>query len=111
VHIHSSIETVDPTAKTISYVQDGTSKTLQWDKLVLACGAEPIEPRIDRIGLANIFTVKFIEDGVRIREAVTRARSVVIMGGGYIGVEMAEAYVQRGKKVTIVEMLPHIPAN
>ena len=111
VHIHSNIENVDPTSKTIAYVQDATSKSLQWDKLVIACGAEPIKPRIDGIGLANIFTVKFIEDGIRIRDAATRTRNIVIVGGGYIGVEMAEAFAQTGKKVTIVEMLPHVLSN
>jgi NADPH-dependent 2,4-dienoyl-CoA reductase/sulfur reductase-like enzyme len=111
VHIHSNIENVDPASKTIAYVQDGTSKSLQWDKLVIACGAEPIKPRIDGIWLANIFTVKFIEDGIRIRDAATRTRNIVIVGGGYIGVEMAEAFVQTGKKVTIVEMLPHVLSN
>lgn len=111
VHIHSNIENVDPASKTIAYVQDGTSKSLQWDKLVIACGAEPIKPRIDGIGLANIFTVKFIEDGIRIRDAATRTRNIVIVGGGYIGVEMAEAFAQTGKKVTIVEMFPHVLSN
>jgi CoA-dependent NAD(P)H sulfur oxidoreductase len=82
VHIHSNIENVDSTSRTITYVQGITSKTQQWDKLVFACGAEPIKPRIDGIGMANIFTVKFIEDGVRIREAATKARNVVIVGGG-----------------------------
>jgi NADPH-dependent 2,4-dienoyl-CoA reductase/sulfur reductase-like enzyme len=111
VHIHSNIENVDPSSKTIEYVQNGTSNSLPWDKLVIASGAEPIKPRIDGIELANIFTVKFIEDGIRIRNAAANARSVVIVGGGYIGVEMAEAFAQIGKKVTIVEMLPHVLSN
>jgi NADPH-dependent 2,4-dienoyl-CoA reductase/sulfur reductase-like enzyme len=111
MHIHSNIENIDPNSKTIEYVQNGTSNSLSWDKLVIASGAEPIKPRIDGIGLTNIFTVKFIEDGIRIRNAAANARNVVIVGGGYIGVEMAEAFVQIGKKVTIVEMLPHVLAN
>jgi NADPH-dependent 2,4-dienoyl-CoA reductase/sulfur reductase-like enzyme len=111
VRLHSYVENVETGSKTLTEVQNGKSSSVKWDKLVIASGAEPIKPRIAGIELEGVYTAKFIEDGIRIKEAAERASNIVIVGGGYIGVEMAEAFVQIGKNVVVVEMLPHILAN
>lgn len=82
----------------------------EYDKLVIATGARPIVPPLPNAGLENIFTLHGIHDaeGIRALLAQTKAREVVMMGGGLIGVETAEALVQCGCRVTLVEMMPQI---
>jgi len=81
-----------------------------YDKLMLATGAGPIVPPLEGVELMNIFTLHGVRDaeGVRLHLAGQKARDVVIVGGGLIGVEMTEALVARGCRVTIVEMLDQI---
>lgn len=83
---------------------------ISYDKLVLATGAAPIVPSLPGAHLKNIFTLHGVRDaeGVRTLLAGRKARDVVIVGGGLIGVEMTEALVARGCRVTIVEMLDQI---
>ncbi|RKY36331.1 MAG: pyridine nucleotide-disulfide oxidoreductase [Candidatus Omnitrophota bacterium] len=81
-----------------------------YDKLVLATGATPIIPPVDGIKLKNIFTLQSLEDSEGIKTALLedKANDVVIIGGGLIGIEMTEALVEKGCRVTIVERLPQI---
>jgi NADPH-dependent 2,4-dienoyl-CoA reductase/sulfur reductase-like enzyme/rhodanese-related sulfurtransferase len=78
--------------------------------LVLATGAYPIRPKIEGIDLRNIFYLRSIFDADAIFQQMRSQNivNVVIVGGGYIGLEMAESFVQLGKKVTIVELAPQI---
>ncbi|MBM3334318.1 FAD-dependent oxidoreductase, partial [Candidatus Sumerlaeota bacterium] len=91
---------------------DGSQRWIEYDKLALATGARPVVPPIPGVGLANVFTLKTIEEADRIKEfiAANPHCKMVIVGGGLIGVEMAEALVGRKLEVTLVEMLPHILA-
>ncbi|MBN2107047.1 MAG: FAD-dependent oxidoreductase, partial [Deltaproteobacteria bacterium] len=83
---------------------------ISYDKLVLATGATPIIPPLPGAYLNNIYTLHGVRDaeGVRTHLASCKARDVVIVGGGLIGVEMTEALVARGCRVTIVEALNQI---
>lgn len=83
---------------------------LDYDKLVLGTGATPVVPPIPGTDLENIFTLQGVHDaeGIRTALAENKARDVVIVGGGLIGVEITEALVQRGCRVTIVEMMPQV---
>ena len=91
-------------------VTDGQESWLEYDKLVLATGACPVVPPIDGVDLDNVFALHGIYDAEGIRSVLAEqdARDVVIVGGGLIGAEAAEALVERGCRVTIVEMLPQI---
>jgi len=86
---------------------NGEESWLEYDKLVLATGATPVVPPIPGADLDNIFTLHGVHDAEGIREmlAEARARDVVVIGGGLIGVETTESLVERGCRVTIVEML------
>jgi len=86
------------------------SFTDRFDRLVIATGAYPIRPKIEGIGLGNVFYLRSIFDADAIFERIRPEgiRNVVIAGGGYIGLEMAESLVHLGKKVTIVELAPQI---
>ncbi|MGC9197828.1 MAG: FAD-dependent oxidoreductase [Acidobacteriaceae bacterium] len=84
----------------------GRKYTEHYDNLVLSPGAAPIRPRLPGIHLPGIFTLRSIPDSREIREWIdsTHPESAVVVGGGFIGLEMAENLAHRGIKVTIVEM-------
>jgi len=80
-----------------------------WDKLILAQGAVPLRPPLPGIEHPKIFTLRNIADMDAIKQTVDRgASTVVVIGGGYIGVEIAEAFRNRGLKVYLVELLDEI---
>lgn len=91
-------------------VGSGETFTDRFDRLVIATGAYPIRPKIEGIDLENVFYLRSIFDADAIFEKVRPESigSVVIAGGGYIGLEMAESLIRLGKKVTIVELAPQI---
>lgn len=83
---------------------DGTTQRLGFDSLVIATGALPVRPDLPGADADGIYGVQTLEDGDAVRRAVeSGARRAVVVGGGYIGVEMAEAMVRRGLEVTLVE--------
>jgi len=91
-------------------IGSGESFTDHYDRLVIATGAYSIRPKIEGIDLNNIFYLRSIFDADAIFERIRteNIRNVVIAGGGYIGLEMAESLIHRGKNVTIVELAPQI---
>jgi NADPH-dependent 2,4-dienoyl-CoA reductase/sulfur reductase-like enzyme/rhodanese-related sulfurtransferase len=88
----------------------GEESWLPYDKLVLATGASPVIPPIPGVNKKNIFTLHGVHDAEGIKRALAehKAKDVVIIGGGLIGVEATEALFRHGCRVTIVEMLPQI---
>ena len=111
VHVmnHTEAMEIDRDGKRvrIQAADDGES-WLSYDKLVLATGACPVIPPIAGADLDNIFRLHGVEDaeGIKAFLAEEKAHDVVIVGGGLIGVETTEALVEKGCRVTIVEMLP-----
>ncbi|MEV7611563.1 FAD-dependent oxidoreductase [Streptomyces sp. NPDC089799] len=85
-------------------LDSGAESWTGWDRLVLATGARPVRPRLPGIGAAGVYGVQTLEDGQRIVEALERTpgRRAVVVGAGYIGVEMAEALVNRDHEVTVL---------
>jgi len=87
----------------------GATESLQYDSLVIATGADAFMPPIKGREKQGILSLRTLEDGERILEAVQNgAKSAVIMGAGLIGLETGVALIERGLKVTVVEMLPQI---
>jgi NADPH-dependent 2,4-dienoyl-CoA reductase/sulfur reductase-like enzyme len=77
---------------------------LAFDQIVLATGAVPVRPPLPGIDAPGVYGVQTLDDGEAVRAALDGgARRAVVVGGGYIGLEMAEAFVQRGLSVTVVE--------
>jgi NADPH-dependent 2,4-dienoyl-CoA reductase/sulfur reductase-like enzyme len=83
---------------------------LPFDQLVIATGARPKRPDVPGIEGPNIFGVQTLEDGAELLARIKAAppRRVVVVGGGYIGLEMAEAFLHRGAAVTVVERAPEV---
>jgi NADPH-dependent 2,4-dienoyl-CoA reductase/sulfur reductase-like enzyme/rhodanese-related sulfurtransferase len=106
------IESIDVQNHVISgrKIGSGENFTDHYDRLVIATGAYPIRPKIEGIDLSNVFYLRSIFDADAILERIQTEsiRNVVIAGGGYIGLEMAESLLHRGKKVTIIELAPQI---
>src|SRR3990170_2521877 len=96
--------------KTVAVVDKaGAAETLPYDSLVIATGADAFMPPIKGREKKGILSLRGLEDGERIDEAVKAgAKSAVIMGAGLIGLETGVALIERGLKVTIVEMLPQV---
>ena len=89
--------------------KEGTTECLPYDSLIIATGADPFMPPIKGKEKQGILSLRTIEDGERIDAAVKAgAKSAVIMGAGLIGLELGVGLIERGLKVTIVEMLPQI---
>ena len=82
----------------------------KYDALVLAPGASPIRPNMPGIDLAGIFSLRTIPDSRQIKAWIEqrKAKRAVVVGGGYIGMEMTENLVNLGLAVTIAEMQPHV---
>jgi len=91
-------------------IDGGKESWIDYDKLVLATGASPVIPPIPGTDKKNVFTLHGVHDAEGIKAVLSehKAKDVVIIGGGLIGVEATEALVTHGCRVTIVEMLPQI---
>lgn len=112
IHIHllHRVTKILPDKKQIIVhkTQENEDITVDYDKLLIATGARPFIPPIKNVNLKNVFTLRTMEDGLNIREKVLKSKQAVIIGGGYIGIELLEAFVKRGLKVTMVEFAPRI---
>jgi NADPH-dependent 2,4-dienoyl-CoA reductase/sulfur reductase-like enzyme/rhodanese-related sulfurtransferase len=88
----------------------GTPEAVEYDKLILAQGGSPVRPPLPGADSPNVFTVWTVPDVDRIKAFVDeeRPRTALVVGGGFIGLEMAEAFSERGLGVTVVELLPRI---
>lgn len=79
---------------------------VEYDKLIIATGARASLPPIKNINLKNIFTLRKIEDGIAIKEKLLKSKKAIIVGGGYIGIELLEAFVKQGVYTTLIENAP-----
>ncbi|UCD56068.1 MAG: FAD-dependent oxidoreductase [Candidatus Hydrogenedentota bacterium] len=86
----------------------GEGFSIEYDKLLIATGAEAILPPIPGIKLKNIHTLQSIEDSEALRRLVGKAKKGVIVGGGFIGLETAESLVTRGVETILVEKMDQI---
>lgn len=95
---------------TVRNLETGAVFAESYDKLVLSPGAVPVRPKLPGIESARIETLRTVEDTLRIRETVVgqKLRSAVVVGGGFIGVEMAENLRELGLDVRLVEMQPQV---
>lgn len=114
VRVNSEAIKIDPGSKTVTVrnLKSGEIYTESYDNLILSPGAEPIKPNIDGIDSDIVFTLRNIPDTMKIKQYIenTKPKSAVVVGGGYIGVEMAENLCEAGIEVSIVELADHLIA-
>ena len=115
VRVRSEAVSIDPKGKTarVRNLAENKEYTESYDKLVLAPGASPFKPATPGIENPRIMTLRNVEDMDAIKKAVDAqgVKTAAVVGGGYIGVEIAENLVMRGIKVHVVEMLDQVLAQ
>ena len=106
VRIHTEVLSIDRNAKTVSIknLNTGDTYTESYDKLLLSPGVEPIRPPFEGIDSDKIYTLRNIPDMDKIVSKTRSAKSFVVVGGGFIGLEVAENLLEAGKQVTLVEL-------
>lgn len=107
VRVKHEVTAIHPEKKTVTVrrLEDNTVFEESYDKLLLAPGAKPVRPSLPGMDIPNLYTLRTVEDTLRIHAFVQKEKpkSVVIAGGGYIGVEVAENLRDLGIQVTIVQ--------
>jgi NADPH-dependent 2,4-dienoyl-CoA reductase/sulfur reductase-like enzyme len=102
---------IDPSTNRVLVSALGSDELdLGYDRLVIATGAEPVKPPIPGLDLEGVHLLHTMEDSFLVRQRVEALAGgrVLIIGGGYIGLEMADAFRHRGLEVTLVEQLPEV---
>jgi NADPH-dependent 2,4-dienoyl-CoA reductase/sulfur reductase-like enzyme len=111
VRTRHEVEAVDLEAGRARVRDLDAGRTLEeaWDVLVVATGSEPLRPPIPGIDLPGVYGLSVLQDGIELRKAVDAGPGrAVIVGGGYIGLEAAEALVNRGIPTALVEAAPQV---
>ena len=105
--VRHEVTALHPDRKTVSVTNLETGETFEesYDKLLLSPGARPTQPRLPGVGLGKLFTLRTVEDTLRIKDHITQhhPKSAVLAGGGFIGLELAENLRALGLEVTIVQ--------
>lgn len=102
---------IDRAAKTVTAknLTTGEETVYSYDKLVIAVGADPVRPNLPGMELENVYTMRTPDDAVRVREAAgADIRRAVVVGGGFIGLELAENLAAKGIRTVVLEMAPQI---
>jgi len=115
VHIHTAVTFIDRAAHQVitTNSQTGEKKSFEYAKLILAQGGKPIKPTLPGADSDHVFTLWTLENMDKIATYLDqkKPKTAVVVGGGFIGLEMVEALVKRGLKVNVVEMMLHVMAN
>ena len=112
IRVFTEVTAIDRKHKTVAVkdIRTGATYDEPYDKIILSPGAEPFKPPIEGINADNIFNLRNIPDSDRIKAFVDtrKPESAVVVGGGFIGLEMAENLVIRGVRTTIIEKLDQV---
>ena len=110
--VHHRVTAIDLPKRTIRAQDLNIGKAIEepFARLLVATGASPILPKIPGIRARGVYTLSSLQSGIAVREAVDRQapRRVVLVGAGYIGLEMAENFIRRGIRVAVVEKAPQV---
>ena len=106
------VTSVDKDNKTVTVVNlaDGSETVDSYDKLVIATGASPIKPPVEGVDLENVYFMRTPEDAINLRAKLesTDIKRAVVVGGGFIGLEIAENLSSRGIRTVVLDMAPHV---
>jgi NADPH-dependent 2,4-dienoyl-CoA reductase/sulfur reductase-like enzyme/rhodanese-related sulfurtransferase len=112
VFTNTEVTAIDRQARTIGVTDlvSGAQRIERYDSLVLSPGAAPVRPRLPGVDRPGVFAIRNIPDSRSIRTWIAdrQARTAVVVGGGFIGLEMVENLIRRGLSVTILEKLPQV---
>ena len=109
LHTETQVTDIDASAKTVKAVsKDGKELVFNYDSLILATGASAFVIPVQGSNLPGVYGVRTLDDGKTILEASKVAKSAVVIGARFVGLETAVALMERGLKVTVIELLPQI---
>jgi NADPH-dependent 2,4-dienoyl-CoA reductase/sulfur reductase-like enzyme len=112
VHTEHEVRRIDHERRLLEVTDLRAGRAFTWGygKLVVATGAEAVRPKLEGIDLSNVFVLRTIDDGRRIKAAVQKGglRRAVIIGAGYVGLEMAEALTEAGLETVLIEASPNV---
>ncbi len=111
VHLEHKVTKINPEKKNIAVENLKTNETIEveYDKLVIATGAAPVTRGFEELlKKKNVYTLRTLEDGVAIRNKMKTVQNITLIGGGYINIELMEAFVKNGKNVVLIEKSPFI---
>ena len=108
----TEVTAINRSAKTVTAVdlESGVSSEYAYDKLIIATGADPVRPPIEGVDLPGVYTMRTPDDAIMLRQAVESGelKRAAVIGGGYIGLEIAENLSDMGVRVSVIEMQPHV---
>lgn len=114
MNVHHEVTDIDVANKTVTVknLEDGKVFKESYDKLILSTGARPIKPDFEGIDNPRIFTLRTVEDTLKIKDftIANNPKRAVVVGGGFIGIEVAENLRRLGIDVTLVEAAPQVMA-
>ena len=113
VRVENEVTNIDTSAKRVTITKaDGTSYTESYDKLLLSPGSNPVVPPLKGVDFEGIFTLRNVTDTDCIKSYLNthKVQDAVVVGGGFVGLEMAENLQHAGAKVSIVEMVDQVMA-
>ncbi|MDT4961745.1 MAG: CoA-dependent sulfur oxidoreductase [Pseudonocardiales bacterium] len=113
LRLHTPVTRLDPDHQVVHFRENGRDARLEYHRLIVTTGATPVVPPLRGLDDPYVFTVRTMEDAISLRSLIDAGHigRALIVGGGYIGLEMAEAMAARGVKVTLAEALPALMPN
>lgn len=99
---------LEPDDRAITLEDSDGEKSFEYRRLVLATGSVPALPRVPGLDLNGVFSIKWIEDALRLSSLAKPGMKACVVGAGFIGLEVAQALFECGLKVTLIEMQPRI---
>ena len=110
VRVNTLVTAIEPTSGNLKFVQDDRPGEAGFDRLILAPGATPIIPSVVGLERPDVFLVRTVSDALRLRDHLDSGRvtRAVVVGAGFIGLEVAEMLLHREIAVTVVDMAAHV---
>ncbi len=108
---HEVIEIdIDNNRVKVNNLDEGQVYWESWDELLIATGASPLLPKLENSDASGIFSLSILQSGIDVFNFIKQKKPVkaVVVGGGYIGIEMAEAFLDRSIEVTLIDMAPQL---
>lgn len=104
VYLKAKVEKILIPQQQVLVCSNNQIRLVKYDRLIIATGARPLIPNINGINdFDNVYTLRKIEDGIKIKEKMLQSKHAVIIGSGYIGLELLEAFVRNGLEVDVIE--------
>jgi NADPH-dependent 2,4-dienoyl-CoA reductase/sulfur reductase-like enzyme/rhodanese-related sulfurtransferase len=110
VHVNTLVTKIDRDNKKVIALKEGVESSFEYTKLILAQGGRPITPEIPGADMDHVFSLWTLADMDKIQDHIEnkKPKHAVVVGGGFVGLEMVEALVKRGIKVRVIELAPHV---